>query len=78
MADQGPDKVSLSLIGGEGEKEDPEIAGLQAQAEANRQVEDEKVQGIQDQLQQEGEKTATAAAKTEERRRELKKRLENA
>jgi len=78
MADQGPDKVSPSLVGGEEEKEDPEIAGLQAQAEANRQVEDEKVQGIQDQLQQEAEKTATAAAKTEERRRELKKRLENA
>lgn len=30
MVDQGPDKASSSLIGGKGEKEDPEIAELYA------------------------------------------------
>ena len=49
----------------------------EAELEATRKAEDEKVSAIQDQLQQEAEKTAIAAAKANEKRRELKKRLEN-
>lgn len=48
-----------------------------AEIEATRKAEDEKVEAMQDQLQQEAEKTAVAATKANERRRELKKRLEN-
>lgn len=57
--------------------EAPKAVELSAEAEAKRQAEDAKVGDIQDQLRQEMEKTATAAAKANDRRRELKKRLES-
>jgi len=73
----GPDADGSEVSPAAALGEAPKAVELSAEAEAKRQAEDAKVGDIQDQLRQEMEKTTAAAAKADERRRELKKRLES-